>query len=90
MRDVGVAGLVRGLAVGGAVEPEHADRAGVDDPLARRGTGGAQHVERAADVDVVEVLRAPRPEPVHRRQMEDEAGAGAGLADRAAHRGCRR
>ena len=82
MRDVGVGRLVGGPARSRAVEPEHPDRAGVDDPLAGGGASRPQDVQRAADIDVVEILRSPRPEPVHRREMEDEPGVPAGRAHR--------
>ncbi len=41
-----------------------------------------KHIQRAADVDVVEVLRSPRPEPVHRREVEDEPRVPAGRVHR--------
>src|ERR1022692_1337759 len=75
MRDVGPAGLVGRLAARCPREPEDADSGGVHHPLAARGPGRIEDVERAADVDVVEDPRVGGPEAVDRRQVEHETGA---------------
>ena len=63
------------------LEPERADRAGVDQPLDARFIGRAEHVPRSLDVDGVEGLGVPGPEAVQRRHVED----GPATADRALH-----
>ncbi len=81
MGDVGIARLV-GRHPGPCLpEPEHGHAGGVNQPLAPRGPDRAEHVERPADVDVVEDARITRPEPVERRQVEHEARAVAGRPD---------
>ena len=73
--------LVRGTAVLGPVQADRPDGARVDDPLDPGGLGRVDHVQAAADVDVVEVRRVRRPEPVHGGDVEDHAAPDGGGRD---------
>ena len=73
MGHIGVIRFVCSLTSGGTIKSEHSDGARVDHALTRTPAGRLEHIEHAADVDVVEVLGSPRPEPVQSGQMEDKA-----------------
>jgi hypothetical protein len=57
MLDAGPVSLVGRNAMLGAVEPDRSDRARVDHPPATRLAGCIENVQRATDVDVVELVR---------------------------------
>ena len=76
--DIGVGRLVARPVVSGRLEPENANSGGVNQSLALRRPDRGQHVEGPADVHLIEDPGVARPEPVDRRQVEDEAGTRAG------------
>ena len=63
-------------------DADRSHRARVDDALALRAFGRAQHVQRAADVHVVEELGIRSPELVYRGEVEHGRDAGDGLVER--------
>src|SRR5579863_2087517 len=79
MSDASPRGLVRWSIMLGGVETDRADRACVDESFHLGGPGGIEHIQAAADVDVVKIRCVASPKSVNRCHVENHPAATGGI-----------